>query len=96
MPDLDQIAADLQTAGHPYRLKILARLVERDHSPDELADSLLLDPRELETHLARLRKEGWIQGDEGQGYRISDPSRVARVQRFAPEIFPKPVPLPEE
>lgn len=96
MPDLDQIAADLQTAANPYRLKILERLLDRAHSPDELADTLLIDPGDVQKHLTRLRKDGWIEEDDHHAYRIRDTGKIARLQRFAPEIFPAPPPLPDD
>lgn len=96
MVSIDRIAADLDTAAHPIRLKILAELSERGRTSEELAELLLMEPKEIGRHLARLTKEGWIGPDDHEVLRIRDPGRLERVRRFAPEIFPRLPPLPEE
>lgn len=95
MVSIDRIAADLDTAGHPIRLKILAELAERGRTTEELAELLLLEPKEVGRHLARLTKEGWIGPDDHEVLQIRDRGRVERIQRAAPEIFPPLPPLPE-
>lgn len=96
MASIDRIAADLDTAGHPIRLKILAELAERGRTSEELAELLLLEPKEVGKHLARLRKDGWIGPDDHEVLQIRDRERLERVRRYAPEIFPRLPPLPEE
>lgn len=93
---IDQLAADLRLAGDVTRLKILEQLLQRGHTSSELADLLLMDPEEVDRHLGRLKRAGWIDTDERSVYRIRDRGRVARIQRAAPEILPGVPGLPED
>lgn len=92
---IDQVAADFAAVGNPIRLKILEYLSDRAYTSDEPAGVLVLRPDDLDKHLRRLSREGWVQTDKHSFHSIRDRSGFERIRCAAPEILPKLPPLPE-
>jgi len=87
--DINNVAGLLKTMAHPFRLKILCLLQDREMSVGELREALQTTSANVSQHLAILRHKGIISYRKDANFifnKIADP-RIIELMATMKTIF---------